>query len=454
MATVNKESGIPYSPEMEVSVLGSVLLEGSSVMAIVAHILEPSDFWKPQHRYVWIAMLDLYQRQESIDMMTVAETLKASARLDSVGGTDYLAEVMDSVATTANVKIHTRYIKNRSAQRQLLSFANKLISNVDKPIEDETLDIIIGKCSRVLLGINERRQEKKTSGLTHIKPAIMALTNDLEKRSIRSNNYIPIGYPEIDRKFGGLRKRGYNVLAGRPGMGKTSFALNIIDNLISGRNMSPDLFDGKPPEKLRVALFSLEMSTSDLLERMVSANAKIDASKMQRGALSSNDWTKLMPAAGKLYEAELYIDDTSGITPFDIALKLQTLITEAGPVDLVVIDYLQLMSPDRREQNRDVEIGSMTRALKNLARDVNTTILLLCQLSREVDKRPNKRPMLSDLRESGNIEQDAETVIFLYRAGYYKNESSGKTEVIYSKNRHGAVGFHDLMFLGEYTRFQ
>ena len=435
---------LPYSVEAEQAVLGSVIID-PKCLTDIATSMKTEYFYIPQHREIYAAMASMYELSQTIDFVSLLEKLKTDGVYDEAGGKAYLTELVQRVPSSANVLTYVAIIRERYYARALMTAAQGII----KDINDNELDS--GKLlDSAEQRIYEIRQGRDITGLTHIKSVIenetydrLSKMNDPETR----DDYvgIPCGIGELDRMITGLNKSDLIILGARPGMGKTSFALNIVRNVAVNTGKT-------------VCFFSLEMTRDQLAQRMLSSEAGIKSEKLRTGELDDDEWTRLAQAGESLSKANIYFDESSNITVPEMKAKLRRM----NKVDLVVIDYLGLMHSPRNIDNRVQEISEITRNLKIMAKDLKVPIIACAQLSRGTEgKGKSHRPALSDLRDSGSIEQDADLVLFLYRDAYYDNEKSddedrsdqSRAECIVAKNRHGEIGTVDLHWDGQYTRF-
>lgn len=435
---------LPYSVEAEQAVLGSVIID-PKCLTDIATSMKTEYFYIPQHREIYAAMASMYELSQTIDFVSLLEKLKTDGVYDEAGGKAYLTELVQRVPSSANVLTYVSIIRERYYARALMTAAQGII----KDINDNELDS--GKLlDSAEQRIYEIRQGRDITGLTHIKSVIenetydrLSKMNDPETR----DDYvgIPCGIGELDRMITGLNKSDLIILGARPGMGKTSFALNIVRNVAVNTGKT-------------VCFFSLEMTRDQLAQRMLSSEAGIKSEKLRTGELDDDEWTRLAQAGESLSKANIYFDESSNITVPEMKAKLRRM----NKVDLVVIDYLGLMHSPRNIDNRVQEISEITRNLKIMAKDLKVPIIACAQLSRGTEgKGKSHRPALSDLRDSGSIEQDADIVLFLYRDAYYDNEKSddedrsdqSRAECIVAKNRHGEIGTVDLHWDGQYTRF-
>ncbi|MDA5109459.1 MULTISPECIES: replicative DNA helicase [Brevibacillus] len=427
----------PQNNEAEQSVLGAVFLSKEALITAI-EILRPEDFYKTAHQRIFKTMQDLYERGEPVDLVTVTAELQDHKLLDEVGGVTYLTEIARSVPTAANIEYYARIVEEKSLLRRLIRTATK-IANDGYSREDDVTQIL-ADAERYILEI---AQNRNSGGFTPIRDVLLETYERIEFLSQRRGDVtgIPSGYPDLDKMTSGFQRSDLIILAARPSVGKTAFALNVAQNVAARAGET-------------VAIFSLEMAASQLVQRMICAEGNLDASRMRTGWLEEDDWQKLTMAIGTLAKAPIYIDDTPGITVQDIRAKCRRLQAEKG-LGLILIDYLQLIQGRGRGENRQQEVSEISRTLKGIARELNVPIIALSQLSRSVEQRQDKRPMMSDIRESGSIEQDADIVAFLYRDDYYDKETENKNviEVIIAKQRNGPTGTVELAFLKEYNKF-
>ncbi|EGK10364.1 replicative DNA helicase [Kroppenstedtia eburnea] len=426
----------PHNQEAEQAVLGAILIE-PSVLVTVLERIRPEDFYRQAHQRLLQVITDLNEQGEPIDLVTVTSALSDRKLLDEVGGVSYLTELAESVPTAANVDYYSRIVEEKSILRRLIRTATEIATS-GYTGGDEVAHVI-DSAEKKILEISQRRIGK---GFTPIREILMETFERIESLHYNKGKLtgIPSGYTDLDRMTSGFQKSDLIILAARPSMGKTAFSLNVAQNVA--------VRAGVP-----VAIFNLEMSAPQLVQRMLAAEGNIDAQAFRTGELAEEDWEKLTMAISSLSEAPIFIDDTPGVTVFEIRSKLRRLQAEHG-LGMVLIDYLQLIE-GRGRDSRQQEISEISRSLKLLARELNVPVIALSQLSRAVEQRQDKRPMLSDLRESGSIEQDADIVSFLYRDDYYNEDSEKKNiiEVILAKHRNGPVGKVELLFLKNYNKF-
>ncbi|MFO7153895.1 MAG: replicative DNA helicase [Caldicoprobacter oshimai] len=427
----------PHNLEAEQSVLGSMLIDAEAV-SVAAGSLKAEDFYSEAHKEIFEAMLNLYDRGEPVDLVTVVEELRQRGTLEGVGGAAYISDLSVAVPSTANLKYYIQIVEEKSILRQLIAASNEIIR--DSYEAQEELDIILDRAEKRIFEISQRQT---TNYFEPIKNILLETYAKIEELSKKKGGIIglPTGFHEFDQKTSGLHPSDLILVAARPSMGKTSFVLNIAQYVALR-------------QKVPVAIFSLEMSKEQLVQRMLSSEANVELQKIRTGDLSEEDWLKLVRAAGPLSQAPIYIDDTGGLSVMEIRSKARRLKMEKG-LGLLVIDYLQLMSGRGRAENRQQEISEISRSLKALARELKVPVIALSQLSRAPETRTQHRPMLSDLRESGAIEQDADLVVFIYRDEYYNPDTDKKNiaEIIIAKQRNGPTGTVELVWLGQYTKF-
>ena len=428
----------PHDIDAEQAVLGSMLTDKDAVNAAIETLKEEA-FYREDNRAIYQAIVNLYSKSEPIDIITLKDELESMDKFEQVGGFEYLASLPDKVPTTANVQKYIKIVEEKSILRNLIKTANEIIELGYDPAEDVE-DIMDGAEKKIF----DIMQSKNQKGYTPIKDVLVESFTKLEELYNRKQHItgVPTGFSELDYKTAGLHGSELILVAARPAMGKTAFALNLATNAA---------LRGNAP----VAIFSLEMSKDQLVNRILCSEAMVDSNKVRTGKLGEDDWVKLAGAIGPLSEAEMYIDDTPGISVMEIRTKCRKLKMEKN-IGLVVIDYLQLVQGNKRTASREQEISEISRSLKILAKELNVPVIALSQLSRAPEQRKDDhRPMLSDLRESGAIEQDADIVMFLYRDDYYNENSEDKNvaEVIIAKHRGGSTGTVKLAWLGDFTKF-
>lgn len=437
----------PQALEIERMVLGALMID-KDAFSIISEIIRPETFYEPRHQKIFLAIRTLNMDEKPVDIMTVVEELKHEGTLDSIGGAEYIIELSSRVASSAHIEYHAHILAQKFLARQLISFASRVETNAF----DETLDIdaVMQKAEGELFEISQKNMKQD---YTQIDPVITLAVETLQKASANKGGLtgVPSGYTKLDEKTSGWQPSDLVIIAGRPAMGKTSLALSIAKNIA---------VDYREP----IAFFSLEMSNVQLVQRLMSNVCEIPGNKILNGQLTADEWERLDKNLRQLTGAPIYVDDTPGLSVFELRTKARRLVREKG-VKVIMIDYLQLMNANgMRFGNRQEEVSTISRSLKGLAKELNIPILALSQLNRTVENREGlegKRPQLSDLRESGAIEQDADLVLFVHRPEYYRifkdekgNDLHGKAQVIIAKHRKGGMGDILLDFKGEFTRFQ
>lgn len=430
----------PQSVEAEQSVIGATLIEREAI-AKVAEILRPEDFYREAHRLIYNSIMQLFNKNDAVDMVTVVEELRREDKLEAAGGIAYVTSLTNYVPTAANVMYHAKIVEEKSLLRQLINAATQ-IAGLGYEANDDVAKIL-DQAEQKIMEVSNR---KIGQSFEPIKGILFKTIDKIEQLYASKGGItgLPSGFKDLDKITCGFQASDLILIAARPSMGKTAFVLNIAQNVAIR-------------EKQSVAIFSLEMSKGQLVQRMLCAEAPIDASRLSKGDLEDNDWQKLIGAADRLAGAPIFIDDTSGITVLEMRAKARRLKAEHG-LSLLIIDYLQLMQGDSKGhhgENRQQEISEISRSLKGLARELNVPVIALSQLSRGPETRQVKKPMLSDLRESGSLEQDADIVAFLYRDDYYNPDTERKniTEIIIAKNRNGPVDTIELFFHKQFTKF-
>jgi replicative DNA helicase len=428
----------PQNIEAEQAVIGAIFLEPSSLIT-ASEILIPEDFYRNAHQKIFHVFSKLNDEGKAVDLVTVAEELAASKQLEDVGGISYLSELAGSVPTAANIEYYARIVEEKSLLRRLIRTATNIAT--DGYAREDEVDELLSEAERSIMEVANR----KNAGAFHnIKDVLVRTYDNIELLHNRKGDItgIPTGFAELDRMTAGFQRNDLIIVAARPSVGKTAFALNIAQNVgtKAGEN---------------VAIFSLEMGAEQLVMRMLCAEGNINAQNLRTGSLTDEDWRKLTMAMGSLSNTGIFIDDTPGIRINEIRSKCRRLKQEYG-LGMILIDYLQLIQGSgRSNENRQQEVSEISRSLKQLARELEVPVIALSQLSRGVEQRQDKRPMMSDIRESGSIEQDADIVAFLYRDDYYDKESENKNiiEIIIAKQRNGPVGTVSLAFVKEYNKF-
>ena len=436
----------PQNIEAEQAVLGAMLIDKEAI-AKATEVLSADDFYREAHRVIFSAMLELYNKNEAVDMVTVTEILKRDNKLEDIGGIAYITSLANVVLTAANVKYHAEIVAEKSVLRQLVRVSTEIAAMGYEANED--VGTLLDTAESRILEISNR---KKKNDFTAINDILMDSVQSIESLLQNKGGLtgLPAGFADLDKLTSGLHPSDFIILAARPSMGKTALALNIVQNVALRAHK---VIGGEPRS---VAFFSLEMSKEQLVNRMLCAEAGIDSQRLRVGEMRDEDWTHLWDACDTMSRAKIYIDDTAGITAMDMRSRARRLKAEHG-LDLIVVDYLQLMQGSGKRNNsgdRQQVVSEISRSLKALARELDVPVLALSQLSRSVESRQVKRPMLSDLRESGSLEQDADIVAFLYREDYYNPETENKhTELIIAKHRNGPVDTVNLFFQKQFTKF-
>ncbi|MGN1401162.1 MAG: replicative DNA helicase [Bacillus sp. (in: firmicutes)] len=428
----------PQNIEAEQAVLGAIFLQPSALI-VASELLIPEDFYRLSHQKIYEVMLRLNDEGKAVDLVTVTEELAATKSLEDVGGVSYLSELADSAPTAANIEYYSKIVEEKSLLRRTIQVATKIVQ--DGYSREDEVEAYIGEAEKSIMEVAQR---KNAGAFQNIKDVLVTAYDNIEELANRTEDItgIPTGFVELDRMTAGFQRNDLIIVAARPSVGKTAFALNIAQNVAT-----------KTDEN--VAIFSLEMGAEQLVMRMLCAEGNINAQSLRTGTLTDEDWRKLTMAMGSLSNAGIYIDDTPGVRIGDIRSKCRRLKQESG-LGMVLIDYLQLIQGNGRSgENRQQEVSEISRSLKALARELQVPVIALSQLSRGVEQRQDKRPMMSDIRESGSIEQDADIVAFLYRDDYYDKESENKNiiEIIIAKQRNGPVGTVSLAFVKEFNKF-
>lgn len=427
----------PQSREAEVSVLGAMLFEVDALLRAM-QLLRPEFFYEENHRKIFAAMQSLFTKNQPVDLITISEELKKTSDLESIGGISYLTELTNLVPTAAHVEHYARIVRDKALTRGLIQNATRIVQRCFEPGREsrELLD----EAEKMIFDISQNHIDGRFYALKDIIHDSMENIDRLYQRKEHVTG-LATGMHEFDIKTAGLQPSDLIIAAGRPSMGKSAWVSNVCEHV--------GVITKKP-----VAFFSLEMSKEQLIQRMLCSHARVDAQKVRTGYLSHQDWPKLTSAAGKLSESPIFIDDTPGQSVIEIRAKARRMKMQHD-IQLIVVDYLQLIRGSGRIESRQQEISEISRSLKELARELRVPVIAISQLSRAVENRTGNRPMLSDLRESGAIEQDADLVLFLFREEYYNptEENKNKAEVIIAKQRNGPVGTVELVFLKEWTRF-
>ncbi|MFC1594055.1 replicative DNA helicase [Candidatus Omnitrophota bacterium] len=428
----------PQNVEAEKAVLGSMLIEEDAI-AYALELLNDSCFYKDSHRLIFSAILDLFNAHKAVDLITLTDALKKNKKLNEIGGAAYLTSLTETVPTAANVQHYARIVKEKSVLRALITNATQIVTEGYSP--DTNMEELLDRAEQLIFNIADHKSD---NSCMHVKDIVKNSIETIDKLYQRKAHVtgVATGYLDFDMKTAGLQSSDLIIIAGRPSMGKSALAICMAEHV-------------GVVEKLPVGFFSLEMSKEQLVQRILCSHAKVDAHKVRSGFLAASDWPRLTAAAGKLSEAPIYIDDTPALSAMELRAKARRLKAHHD-IQLFVVDYLQLMRGSTRSENRQQEISEISRSIKALARELHVPIIAISQLSRAVEARQDHRPQLSDLRESGAIEQDADLVVLLLREEYYNptEENKGLAEVIIAKQRNGPVGTVRLTFIREYMRFE
>ncbi|MEE4660819.1 MAG: replicative DNA helicase [Halieaceae bacterium] len=432
---------LPHSIEAERSVLGGLLLSGDNWDA-VAELVTHSDFYRADHRVIYRHMARLADTSQPIDPVTVADALNASGELENAGGFAYLAELAESTPSASNIRAYATVVRDRSALRHLIQAAQDIADSGYHP-EGRTSDELIDEAERKIMQISE--QGPKAGGPQEVNPLLNRAVGRIEELYTSGGDItgLSTGYKELDGMTSGLQPADLIIVAGRPSMGKTAYGMCLVEHAVLNQD--------KP-----VLVFSMEMPADQLIVRMLSSIGRIDQTRIRNGKLEQEDWPKLSSAVTKLKDSPLYIDDTPALSPTEIRSRARRVAREAGELSMIMVDYLQLMRVTGFTEGRTAEVSEISRNLKAIAKEFNCPVVALSQLNRALEQRPNKRPVNSDLRESGSIEQDADVIMFIYRDEVYNEESpdKGTAEIIIGKQRNGPIGVCRLAFIGQYTRFE
>ena len=427
----------PYDEQAEASVLGAMLLDKSAITTAV-EIIHAEDFYYDSHKAIFEGILSLYNKNEPADMITLSDFLKKNGQLEAVGGYTYLGRLTSGAGAVSNTEAYANIIKEKSTLRALIRAGSEIVE--DSYRDDDEVGAIIEKAEKSIFDIT---QDNQRNGLMNMGEVMVTTFDVMQQRSENKGGLtgLTTGFIDLDRKTSGMQKADLVLLAARPSMGKTALMVNISTNAALKANAT-------------VAMFSLEMRRNQLSQRILSSLSHVDLMKIISGDLTTEEWTKVIETMTYMNEMGIYIDDTAGITPLEVKAKCRRLKAEKG-LDLVVIDYLQLMEVGGRAESRQQEISAISRQLKGIAKELDVPVIALSQLSRAPEMRADHRPILSDLRESGAIEQDADIVMFLYRDEYYNpdTDKQGLGELIIAKHRNGPTGTVELLFKGEYTKF-
>jgi len=442
--SINKLRLPPHSIEAEQSLLGGLLIDNEALDK-VADVVSVSDFYRQDHQIIYQHIHQLIERSQPADIVTVGESLESNAELNTVGGLEYLGLLAENTPTAANIRGYAQIVRERSIMRNLVQVGTEIVDSALSPQGRDAQQLLDESESKIFQIAEAGKNDR--IGFTDIKELLPQVAERIDQLFQRDNpsdvTGVPTGYKDLDMMTSGLQPGDLVIIAGRPSMGKTSLALNIAEYVA--------IDTGLP-----AAIFSMEMSSTQLVSRLIGSVGKLNQHKMRTGQLDDNDWEKLSYALGQLNEAPIFIDEGSALNPYEVRARARRLHKQCGKLGLVVIDYLQLMGTAGSSENRATEISEISRSLKSLAKELNVPVVALSQLNRSVEQRPDKRPVMSDLRESGAIEQDADVIMFIYRDEVYNPETpdKGVAEIILAKQRNGPVGRVKLTFLGEFTKFE
>ena len=428
----------PQNIEAEEAILGALLIDPDAIIR-VATIIKPDDFYREKHGWIYDAALNLHERREPIDFLTICDELERRGQLNEIGGAAFITTLINAVPTSIHAEHYARIVERTATRRRLIDAAGQIAALAYQEVDD--VEEVVDQSEQILFGVSQRRIARD---LVPIKQILSEYYDRIEYLTRHRGEMIgiPTGFADIDKLLGGLQRSDMIILAARPSVGKTSLALSIAHNAAKKFGQ-------------RVAFFSLEMSNEQVVQRLISAETGIDSQRLRRGEIAEDEWGRFMKATSDLAETYFFVDDTPGISALELRTKARRLHAEVG-IDLMVVDYLQLMRGDWRVENRVQEISAISRALKGLARELNVPLLAISQLSRGVESRTDKRPILSDLRESGALEQDADVVIFIYRDELYNENTERKNiaDIIVAKHRHGPTGTVALYFKKELAQFR
>lgn len=439
------EKPLPSSEESERVILGAILLDNALISQAV-ELLKPEDFYSPRNRKIYNAMISLFEKSERIDPILIGEELKKEGQIESIGGIAAITNLTYGLPHFSNIQDYAKVVRDKSIVRNLIKVCNQITS--EALAEEEEAGEILDHAEQMIFALAEARTRE---GFAHVKPVaenVLAKVQEFAKRESHALTGLATGFRDLDQMTSGLQPSDLIIVAARPSMGKTALCLTLAQN-------------SAIQEKATIAFFSLEMSKEQLVMRMISSEARVDAHRFRTGYLSREEWGRLATAIGTLSETNIFIDDTPGISVLEMRAKARRLVAEHKKIDLIIVDYMQLMSGSKRTESRQQEVSQISRELKGLAKELNVPLIALSQLSRAPEARSPPRPMLSDLRESGSIEQDADVVAFIFREEYYakdnealEEEKKNVAEIILSKQRNGPTGTVKLAFLKEFTRFE
>ncbi|MCB9111854.1 MAG: replicative DNA helicase [Anaerolineales bacterium] len=436
-STAPSSPGVPHSREAEEAVVGAVLIN-PEVYYDIAQFLAADDFYIHRNRWIWEAFIRLHESRTPVDLLTLSEDLERAGQLAEIGGSAYLTSLINQVPTSINAEAYGRIVEENSIRRRMIQAANQIASLAYK---GDAVDNVMGEAEKAIFGVSERRTKNDLLPIRNVLSSYYDRIDDLSKRP-EDFHGVPTGFYDLDKMLNGLQPSDLLIIAGRPGQGKTGFLLSIAKN--AGLT-----------HKKHVAIFSLEMSNEQVVQRLIAQETGIDSQRLRTGKLLENEWSLFTHAIEVFSDTHIYLDDTPAITPMQLRTKCRRLHMEFG-LDLVIVDYLQLMGGDIRTDNRVQEVSQISRSLKVLARELNVPVLTAAQLSRAVEQRTDKRPVLSDLRESGSLEQDADIVMFIYRPDQYEKDTDKQNiaQIIVAKHRNGPVGDVELIFRGALAKFE
>lgn len=427
----------PHSREAEEAVVGAVLIN-PEVYYDIAQFLTADDFYIHRNMWIWKAYGRLHEQRIPVDLLTLADELEKAGQLAEIGGSAYLTSLISQVPTSLNAEAYGRIVEENSIRRKMIFAANQIATLA---LKGDQIDVVMGEAEKAVFNVSEKRVRNDLQPIRSVLSAYYDRVEDLSKRPGDFHG-VPTGFYDLDKILGGLQPSDLLIIAGRPGQGKTGFLLSIVKNAAL-------------THKKHVAVFSLEMSNEQVVQRLIAQETGIDSQRLRTGKLQDHEWPLFTHAIEVFSETQIYLDDTPAITPLQLRTKCRRLNMEYG-IDLVIVDYLQLMSGDTRNDNRVQEVSNISRNLKVLARELNVPVLTAAQLSRAVELRTDKRPVLSDLRESGSLEQDADIVMFIYRPDQYEKDSdkANLAQILVAKHRNGPVGDVELIFRGALAKFE
>jgi replicative DNA helicase len=436
-STAPASPGVPHSREAEEAVIGAVLIN-PEVYYDLAHFLAADDFYIHRNKWIWEAFIRLHETRTPVDLLTVSEDLERAGQLAEIGGSAYLTSLINQVPTSLNAEAYGRIVEEHSIRRRMITAANQIASLAYK---GDAIEQVMSEAEKAVFGVSEKRLKHDLQPIREILSTYYDRIDDLSKRPGDFHG-VPTGFYDLDKLLSGLQPSDLLIVAGRPGQGKTGFLLSVAKN-------------AAVTHKKHVAIFSLEMSNEQVVQRLIAQETGIDSQRLRTGKLLEHEWPLFTHAIEVFSDTHIYLDDTPAITPLQLRTKCRRLHMEFG-IDLVIVDYLQLMGGDTRTDNRVQEVSQISRSLKVLARELNVPVLSAAQLSRAVEQRTDKRPVLSDLRESGSLEQDSDIVMFIYRPDQYEKDTDKQNiaEIIVAKHRNGPVGSVELIFRSALAKFE